>query len=350
MEHSKKTIAIPPGATIKEQLEDRGMMQKEFALRMGLSEKHVSRLINGQVELSQDVALRLESVLGVTANFWNNLEALYREKVTRAKNENDLEQDIKLTLMFPYSKMVALGWIEAARSPNEKAANLRRYFEVAKLDLLDELGVPGIACRRTKVNQASNYALAAWAQKVRIEARKSPIKPINIRQLEKSVPRFRNMTLCKPNEFCSELTTRLAECGISLVFLPHIDGSFLHGAVFMDGHRLVMGLTVRGRDADKFWFSFFHELGHIIRGHISDYYEVTIAQEEEADVYARDSLIPPEQYREFIQNCVFAKESIIDFAKSVGIAPGIVVGRLQKESYLPYTALQELKEKYQISC
>lgn len=118
----------------------------------------------------------------------------------------------------------------------------------------------------------------------------------------------------------------------------------------MDGHRLVMGLTVRGRDADKFWFSFFHELGHIIRGHISDYYEVTIAQEEEADVYARDSLIPPEQYREFIQNCVFTKESIIDFAKSVGIAPGIVVGRLQKENYLPYTALQELKEKYQISC
>lgn len=69
MMYSKNAVAIPPGATIREQLENRGMKQKEFALRMGLSEKHISRLINGQVELTQDVALRLESVLGVPASF-----------------------------------------------------------------------------------------------------------------------------------------------------------------------------------------------------------------------------------------------------------------------------------------
>lgn len=74
MLYSKTIIAIPPGATIKEQLENRNMKQIEFALRMGLSEKHISQLINGHVELTQDVALRLESVFGIPASFWNNLK------------------------------------------------------------------------------------------------------------------------------------------------------------------------------------------------------------------------------------------------------------------------------------
>ena len=83
MVRSSSYIATPPGATIKEQLNDRNMSQKEFAARMDLSEKHVSKLINGEVQLTQEVALRLEMVLGVPAKFWNNLEAIYREKIIK---------------------------------------------------------------------------------------------------------------------------------------------------------------------------------------------------------------------------------------------------------------------------
>ena len=71
MVKSRSFIATPPGATIKEQLLDRGLSQKEFAVRMGMSEKHISKLINGEVQLTPDVAVRLEMVLGVPAKFWN---------------------------------------------------------------------------------------------------------------------------------------------------------------------------------------------------------------------------------------------------------------------------------------
>ena len=84
---SKSYIATPPGATIKEQLDDRGMTQKEFASRMGLSEKHVSKLMNGDVHLTPEMAERLELVLGLPARFWNNLEAIYQEKLVKAKKE-----------------------------------------------------------------------------------------------------------------------------------------------------------------------------------------------------------------------------------------------------------------------
>ena len=83
MVRSRSVIATPPGATIKEQFKDRGMSQKEFAAGMDMSEKHISKLINGEVQLTPEVAVRLEMVLGVPAKFWNNLEATYREKLIK---------------------------------------------------------------------------------------------------------------------------------------------------------------------------------------------------------------------------------------------------------------------------
>ena len=85
MVRSRTYIASPPGATIKEQLNDRGMSQKEFAARMDMSEEHICKLINGEVQLTIETAVRLETVLGVPAQFWNNLEAIYREKTVKAE-------------------------------------------------------------------------------------------------------------------------------------------------------------------------------------------------------------------------------------------------------------------------
>ena len=93
MVRSRSYIATPPGATIREQLKDRGMSQKEFAARMDLSEKRVSKLINGEVQLTPEVAVELETVLGIPARFWNNLEAIYREKLLKVEAENTMDED-----------------------------------------------------------------------------------------------------------------------------------------------------------------------------------------------------------------------------------------------------------------
>ena len=87
MVKSRSYIATPPGATIKEQLSDRGMSQKEFVARMNMSEKHIRNLLNGNVQLKPETAVKLKMVLGVPAKFWNNLEAIYREKKIKAEAE-----------------------------------------------------------------------------------------------------------------------------------------------------------------------------------------------------------------------------------------------------------------------
>lgn len=349
MVHSKTTVAIAPGATIREQLEYRGMPQKEFAVRMDMSEKHISHLINGKVELTPDVAIRLEYVLGVPSSYWMKLEASYREQLSRVEAENDMDHDEEIARRIPYAKMSKMEWVPATRIINDKVKHLRTFFEVAKLGLLDNLRIPGIAYRASGSNATSDYALAAWAQKARLEARERVVSEINIAQLKTLIPEIRKLTILPPSEFCDKLVSMLASCGVALIFLPHIGGSFCHGASFVDGNHIVLGLTVRGRDADRFWFSLFHELYHIIAGHINSPKPATDDEEINADAYARDTLISPTEYADLMSKDYGEKETIVAFAYDIGIAPGIVLGRLQKEGLVPFNRYHDLKEQYQIA-
>lgn len=346
---SRTTIASPPGATIKEQLDDRGMSQKEFALRMDMSEKHISRLINGLVQLTPDVAIRLESVLGIPATFWINLEAIYREKCAKAKTENDMNADIELLKLLPYKEMVKHGWMEDAREPSRRVLQMRGFFEVARLGVIEDLLIPGVACRRITTNDKSDYILAAWVQKAKMDARGIRTEPINLKRLKESLPEIREMTTADPQDFCHRLVQLMSECGIAMVFLPHIGGSFLHGASFYDGKKIVIGLTVRGRDADKFWFSLFHEIAHVLHGHIGQTEGTTDEDEDSADQFAKNTLIPLLAYKAFVEMGSFQKDDIYVFAERVGIDKGIVVGRLQKDNCIPFNWHNDLKTKYRIA-
>ena len=347
MNKSKTYIAVPPGYTIKEQLEDRGLTQKEFALRMEMSEKHISKLVNGEVLLTTDMAIRLEMVLGLSAQFWLNLENIYREKLAKVENENSMEEDVNLSSNFPYNQMAKLKWVSNSSSKFEKVVNLRKFFEINRLGLLLTNPKLNVLYRRIGETSKSDFALMAWAQKAKIEARNRQTAPININGIVNSISEIRKMTLEKPEIFCEKLVKILEDNGVALIFLPHIGGSFLHGATFYDGDKIVVGMTVRGKDADKFWFSLFHELGHIVLGHINgDYYN---GMEEEANLFAQNHLIPSKEYSVFISEANFSESSIIRFAKQINIDCGIVVGRLQKEGRLHYNMLNNLKTKYIIS-
>ena len=349
MVRSRSYIATPPGATIKEQLMDRGMSQKEFAARMDMSEKHISRLINGDVQLTPETALRLEMVLGVPAKFWNNLEAIYREKIIRAEAENTMDVDIEIAKQFPYSEMSKFGWVPETREAKEKVNNLRKYFEFTRLSLLGNEQITNIACRRLAITEKSDLSLIAWAQESKIQARDIQTAPINIKGLITSIPELRKMTMLKPKEFCPKIKKCLADCGIALVFLPHLKGSFLQGASFMDGNKIVVGLTARGKDADKFWFSLFHELAHIALGHVGQPNGTSEEDEKAADKWSGDTLIATEDFETFKRDRDYSEKGVLQFAKTQGIAPGIVVGRMQMEGMIKYSALNNLKEKYEIA-
>lgn len=344
MKSSKTYVAIPPGYSIKEQLVERGLTQKEFAMRMELSEKHISKLINGEVLLTTDVAVRLEMVLGIEAQFWLNLEAIYREKLFKIEEENNMENDIKIASKFPYKEMSNLNWIPKTNKVTEKVINLRKFFEVNRLGLLLENNNLNVLWRRISESEKSNYALLAWAQKAKLEARSHQTSPININYLSNNIPLFRKMTNQRIEDFYNTLVDELKKSGISLVLLPHLEGSYLHGATFYDKNKIVVALSTRGKDADRFWFSFFHEIGHIVLGHINEDYNKQM--EIDADKFAQDTLIPSDKYKDFVSLKNFTEQRIIDFANEIGVDQGIIIGRLQKDGLLSFKSLNHLKTKY----
>ena len=344
---SRTYIATPPGKLIKEQITDRGITQKELAMRMDISEKHLSQLINGDAPLTSNIAYRLEMVLGIPASFWLNYEAIYRDKLEKVQQENQMDSDIETVKKYPYHEMAKLGWVEDTKNKYERVVNLRKFFEVFDLSLVQQPQLAGIACRRLSESERSDYALYAWAQRAKIEARAIEVQPINVAHLEESLPQIRHMTEEDPCVFSKKLCDLLAESGIALIYLPHMKGSFLHGATFLDGKKIVMGMTVRGKEADRFWFSLFHEIGHVVCGHIGRDSNDN-DQDAEADQFASDTLIDPDDYQLFTKEKNFTEKHIRDFAAEQGIDPGIVVGRLQRESFIRYNQMNHLKQKYEI--
>ncbi len=81
----KPDIAIPPGETLKEVLEHQNLKQVDFCKRLGVSEKMISQIINGLAPITPQIAFKFESVLGIPASFWINLESNYQ----KAKKQNE---------------------------------------------------------------------------------------------------------------------------------------------------------------------------------------------------------------------------------------------------------------------
>ena len=278
MKRSHNVIAIPPGETIKEQLKERSMKQKEFAMRMGMSEKHISKLINGEVQLTVDMARKLEMVLGVPTQFWCNLESLYREDMIKVKEENAMEEDAEIAQYMPYKEMVRNGWVIDVTKKTDQIVHLRKYFELAQLKYLQTTLVPRIASKKVEGNKKDECALIAWAQKAKLEARKIETKQFNMDKVKSKISIIQKMQNLELNDFRAELIKVLSECGVAVVFLPTICEGSIKGATFLDGNKVVMGLKLCD-DRDEFFDCLFHELAHIIYGHIEK--EDGISEEDE---------------------------------------------------------------------
>lgn len=289
MRKGKELIDIYPGITIKEQLDNRNMTQKEFALRMGMSEKHISKLINGEVILTPEVAARLEMVFAIPSSFWMNLENIYRDRLQIINREIENKEEIKISKQFPYEKMAKLDWVSIADNDLEKVINLRKYFEVSSLLNLQDPLYPKVVYVKESINEKSKYALLTWAQKAKIEARNIETKVVSIPKLKKSITEIEKLTKKNENEIKEQLVNILAECGVAIVFLPYLEGNNFQSATFPDRNKIVIGITLNDKNIRKFWYSLFYEIGLIIKGYIN-LETITDIEESDAFGFAREIL------------------------------------------------------------
>ncbi|MGH3164489.1 MAG: helix-turn-helix domain-containing protein [Trebonia sp.] len=342
---------LPPGDTLLELLEERGMSQRDLARRTGLSPKHVNKLLHGLVPLSADVAVRLERVTGLSANFWNRREANYRSDLERIRSKRDLLADVAWVQDFPVRELVARDVLPA--EPADKVSRVEQmlaWFGVASVDAWEDVYAE-LACafRTSKVFEAKPKALVTWLRLGEIAAEDIYCEPYDRKRLEAALPSLRELTRAGPKVWDKRIRDICAACGVAVVFIPELPASRASGvARWLTPSKALIQLSFRYKTDDHLWFTFFHEIAHILRhGKTDVWIEATSSpgnpREAEADSFSRDTLIPRADAKELPS--LKAVDDVQRFADKIGIAPGIVVGRLQHDGLWPYSRGNQLKRQ-----
>jgi HTH-type transcriptional regulator/antitoxin HigA len=347
----------PPGDTILDLLEERDWTQQQLAVRLGFSPKHVSQLINGKVALTEDTAVRLQSVLGVSVGFWLTREAQYRERAAALDTAVRHANMVPWLERFPIKPLMELGQltkqrIDAKTKPG-LVGELLSFFGVASpVQWESQYGQMELAFRRSREDQADVSAISAWLRMGERVAEKLDGPHYDELRFKTALAEIRCLTCLPPGEFEPHMRRLLHAAGVAFVLVPALPRTHVSGvARWLSQHRPLIQLSLYGKQNDRFWFSFFHEAAHIIL-HSQQKKSVflddpskansTSEEEHEANAWARDFLITPEQAK-MLPSLNKTKIAIIDFAKAIGIHPGIVVGRMQHDQLLDVTWLNDLK-------
>lgn len=357
---------VAPGELLAELLNERSISQSELARRMGRPIKTINEIVNGKAAITPQTAIQLERVLGTSATFWINAEAAYRHDLARFAETEALEQRTPWFQRFPVKELLREGIIDRAPVARQ-IEQLLQFFGVGSPEAWETRWATTEAAYRQAPGESSPEARAVWLRWGEIAAGESSAgayDPDSARRVVRQAARLSVVT--PPQAAVDELCDLLASVGIALVLLPEISGTRLSGAVhWPSADRPVLQLSARHRRDDQFWFTALHELGHIIDSPRRVFTDTETGDgtesgdspseatdpeaEERADEIAREALVPSGALRAFLAKArPDDRDAIRTFARELGVAPGIVVGRLQRDRHLDWGQLNDLKRTYEL--
>jgi addiction module HigA family antidote len=345
-------IVSPPGETLEEVLSERRMSQAELAERMGRPKKTINEIVKGKAAITAETAIQFERVLGVPASFWMAREQNYREALARAKEFESLENQADWLKSIPYRAMAKLGWVEEHKDRSLQIEEVLRFFGVASPSTWEGIWSSAApAFRLSPSYRSERGALSAWLRKGELEAARLRCRDFDERAFKSALSQIRSLTRDFDRGIAVAVQSICGATGVAVVFVPEIPGTSVWGATrWLSPNRALIQLSLRYKTDDHLWFTFFHEAGHILLHGKRDVFVEEDQQhkndkEAEADIFSRDWLIPASQYRAFCRRGSFSCAAASRFAHELGIAPGIVVGRLQHDRHLSPAHCNELKKK-----
>ncbi|MCK5797677.1 MAG: ImmA/IrrE family metallo-endopeptidase [Deltaproteobacteria bacterium] len=349
----------PPGDTIEDILEERGWSKVEFAQRTGFTTKHVNDLVKGRAPISANAAERLSRVLGSTSDFWLVRDAQYQAARERRRAIEEAKSDAPWLRELPLAWMRRHHWVPSRSAKGAQVLECLRFFGVVSVSAWrDKYAVPLAAFRASDKFDKKIGAVAAWLREGERRATAMRCQPFNASAFKSALRDLRAMTNePDPDVFVPKLLELCSQRGVAVVFVPAPTGCPASGATqWLAPDRAMLLLSLRHRSNDHLWFTFFHEAGHLLlHGKRMMFIEgvegLDEAHEAEADRFARDLLIPPaaaKRLATLTSSGRVSKARVRAFARDIGIAPGIVVGRMQKEDWLDWKFMNDLKVRYSL--
>jgi len=347
-----------PGDTLLEVLEERGMTQAELAERTGRPKKTINEIIKGKAAITPETALQLELIFNIPASFWNNRERRYREFLAQQEEKKRLEKQLPWLKKIPVTAMIKFGWIRRYEDKVEQLREVLNFFSVVSPEQWENIWCNSqVLFRKSQAYQSNFSDVAAWLRRGEIEASAISSLPYNANKFKKTLQKIRTLTLEPPEIFQPKVVQLCAEAGVAVVFVPQLPKTPTSGAThWLNADKALIQLSLRYKTDDHLWFTFFHEAGHILLHGKRDFFlegtgVVSIEDQEkekEANNFSADILIPPGDLKRFLASIPkISQANIIQFANDIGIAPGIVVGRLQHDGILPPSHCNDLKQRWE---
>jgi HTH-type transcriptional regulator / antitoxin HigA len=333
----ERELLPKPGDSLLEMLEDIKMSQAELAERMGKTASKVNDIISGKEPISVNTSLQLEKVLGVDASYWLNLEIQYREKLSRIEQEEALEECKAWLNTQPTKELKKCGYIKEESKGIQMVDEILKFYGVASPLQWQAFYVDDYVSadfRKSNAYQMTLSSMAAWLRIGEIEMRKFDLREYNKELFKENFPEIMKLVRIQPEDYAHRLQELCLSAGVALVYTMCISKAPISGAARWVGGNPLIQLTDRYKSNDHFWFTFFHEVGHIILHGKKDVfldefgpYEADQKKETEANSFANRQLISDDFLQELSPKVTEAEIRAI--AGKYRTHPGIVVGRLQ---------------------
>lgn len=342
-------LATPPGASLKSTLATLGMTQADLAARAGLSIKHVNQIVQGIAPVTHETALLLEKVTGVPARVWNALEARFRDRLARAEDKESLASDAEWLKELPIKELTRRGVLTKGSDRGALLQEVCSFFGVGNRESWERVWRDPLASfRKSRTFRSNAGAVASWLRLGELQAQSIDCEPFDGKSFRETLREIRSLTTAASEDFIVRLVELCAKRGVAVVFVPEIKGTHCWGAArWLTPVKALIQLSLRYKSDDHLWFSFFHEAAHLLLHSKKETFITTDkfsdAAEREADLFAETFLIP-RQYADRLQQLSLGE--IRGFARELDIAPGIVVGRMQKEDLLDWSQGNTLKRRF----
>ncbi len=343
-----------PGITLEEKLEEMEMGPKEFALRAGKPEKTITAILKGDSSITPDMAVQFENVTKIPSHFWTNLQRDFDEYIAREKRQVVIEKAIEWTKSFPVKEMIAQEWLPQVESVQEKVMAMLSFFGFSSHSAWEDYYFNQqlkVAFRISLANTKEPYAISAWLRKGELQAADLQAKAYSEKEFKNALIDLKTLMARHPTDFFNKLQNVCLNVGVKVVYTPSLPKAPICGSTRWINNTPLIQLTGRYNRNDSFWFTFFHEAGHILLHGKKDiflekveYSDLDKIKESQADEFAIKWTLPENEEKEILNAAPLSNEMIKSFATKFNTHPAIIIGRLQHKKILPFSIGSEFIE------
>jgi HTH-type transcriptional regulator / antitoxin HigA len=343
----KPAIKFGPGYFIKEQMEYRSWTQDELAEVMGMTSKHINKILNDKQPITLDTAKVLAEVFDTSPQYWINLDSNYRLWLNAIPTEKEKQAELKANIYerMPIRDMIAKKWIPDFSNLEELHENILAFWNTPNLDFeeWDKQITPLLARKSENFNQYKASYTFTWYHKAMMVANSYSVVKFNKKGLEKLYNDLYSYTVQENG--INQFLEKLNQSGVIFFVLPHLQKTYLDGAAFYFEKSPVIVYTGRYKRIDNFWFTIAHEIAHVLY-HLDEknsFFLDNFREEDKNDLETEANQLAAEKLKHkeistYLQPKLnyLSKQDIINCATALEIHPALIIGKLAFDKTISY--------------